>query len=100
MSGSSVRVLPSSVVIASPARARRTTIAGRRELREIERVHRLAELEQHVVGDVDDVADRTDAAGRQPVLHPLRGRRRRHVGHRADIRPHRSGSSMVMGTSQ
>ena len=44
--------------------------------RQIERVHRMPELEQHVVGDVDDVADRTDAARRQPRLHP--------VGRRAD----------------
>ena len=34
-----------------------------RSFAQVERVHRLAELEQHVVGDVDDVADRPDAAG-------------------------------------
>ncbi len=39
---------------------------------QIERVHRLPELEHHVVGDVDDVADRADAGGGQPVGEPLR----------------------------
>ena len=37
-----------------------------RELLEVERVHRLAELEQHVVGDVDDVVDGAYAGGLQP----------------------------------
>ena len=36
-----------------------------RELLEVERVHRLAELEQHVVGDVDDVVDGTHTGGLQ-----------------------------------
>ena len=40
------------------------------ELRQVEGMHRLAELEQHVVGDVDDVADRADAGSLQPGLHP------------------------------
>ena len=39
---------------------------------EIERVHRLAELEHHVVGDVDDVVDRADAGGVEPFGEPLR----------------------------
>ncbi len=43
------------------------------QFREVERVHRMSHLEQHVVGDVDDVADGTDAGGLQPCLHP-RGR--------------------------
>ena len=34
---------------------------------EVERVHRLAELEHHVVGDVDDVVDRADAGGLEPL---------------------------------
>jgi hypothetical protein len=38
----------------------------------IEGMHRLAEFEQHIVGDVDDIADRTDAAGLEPCLHPRR----------------------------
>ena len=56
-----------------------------RSCAQIERVHRLAELEQHVVGDVDDVADRPHAAHRQPVLHPLRGGADGDVGNRADV---------------
>ena len=39
-----------------------------RERREVEGVHRLAELEQHVVGDVDDVADRAHAGGLQAAV--------------------------------
>ena len=54
-------------------------------LREVERVHRLTELEQHVVGDVDDVADRPDAGGAQPRLHPVRRRPDLHVGDRARV---------------
>ena len=37
---------------------------------EIERVHRLSELEQHVVRDVDDVVDGPDASGFQPFGEP------------------------------
>ena len=45
---------------------------------EVERVHRLSELEHHVVGDVDDVADRADAGRGQAVGEPLgRGARPR-----------------------
>jgi hypothetical protein len=51
---------------------RRSAPAGKH--REVEGVHRLAELEQHVVRDIDDVADRADAGGAQPRLHPV-GRR-------------------------
>ena len=51
------------------------------ELVEIERVHRLAELEQHVVGDVDDVVDRANAGGLQPRRQPGRRRRDGDVGH-------------------
>jgi hypothetical protein len=40
---------------------------------EVERVHRVPELDQDVVGDVHDVVDRADAGGSQPLLHP-RGR--------------------------
>jgi len=42
------------------------------EFREVEGVHRLPHFEQHVVGDVDDVADRPDARRLQPRLHPGR----------------------------
>ena len=79
---SASRFLPSSVVIVSPAFARRTSITPPRSFVEIERVHRLAELEQHVVGDVDDVADRADAARLEAVLHPLRRRADGDVGDR------------------
>ncbi len=58
----------------SPGRARRTTIVVAGEAFVIERVHRLTELEQHVIGDVDDIADGADAGGSQPVRQPLRGR--------------------------
>jgi hypothetical protein len=37
---------------------------------EIERVHRVAELEQRVVGDVDDVVDCTHPGRSQSMLHP------------------------------
>ena len=37
---------------------------------EIERVHRLPELEHHVVGDVDDVVDRADAGSLEPLAQP------------------------------
>ena len=36
----------------------------------VERVHRLAALQHHVVGDVDDVADGADPDGSQTCLHP------------------------------
>ena len=55
------------------------------ELREVERVHRLSHLEQHVVGDVDDVADGTDAGGLQPRLHPRGRGPDRHVRDRAGV---------------
>ena len=74
---SSVRVWPSSVVSVSPARARRTRISGPAELRDVERVHRMAQLEHHVVGDVDDVVDGPDAGGGEPIGQPGRRRRRR-----------------------
>jgi hypothetical protein len=40
-------------------------------------VHRLAEFEHEVVGDVDRERDRAHAAQGQAPLHPLRTRRRR-----------------------
>ena len=64
---------PLSSVSVSPARGKRTTIAPSRR-RVVVGVHRLAELEHHVVGDVDDGADRADARALEPRLHP--GRRR------------------------
>ena len=35
-------------------------------------VHRLTILEHHVICDIDDVIDRTDAGAREADLHPLR----------------------------
>ena len=52
---------------------------------EVERVHRLSEFQEHVVRDVDDVADRADAGRLQSSLHPGRGWGDRHVGDGADI---------------
>ena len=43
---------------------------------EIERVHRLADLEHHVVGHVDDVVDRPHAGGLEPRAQPVRARDR------------------------
>ena len=40
----------------------------------VEGVVRLADLEHHVVADVDHVADRPLAGELEPVLHPVRGR--------------------------
>ena len=59
---------------------RAETLAGARtaddeppssKLREVEGVHRLPELEHHVVGDVDDVVDRTDAGRFEPIAQPV-----------------------------
>lgn len=52
------------------------------QLRLVEGVQRLAELEHHVVGHVHQRADGADAATRQALLHPL-GRRRLGI-HAAD----------------
>ena len=72
MSGSSARSMPSSVRMRSPGARARMTSAPLRQPLEVERVHRLSELEHHVVGDVDDVADRADAGGSQAIGQPLR----------------------------
>jgi hypothetical protein len=42
--------------------------------RQVEGVHRLAELQHEVVGDVNGQADRADARDRQPLAHELRRR--------------------------
>ena len=65
---------PFSSVSFSPSRAKRTTsVAVEQAI--VVGVQRLAELEHHVVGDVDDRRDRADAAALEALLHP-RGRRR------------------------
>src|SRR5256885_5500604 len=48
---------------------------GACQRRDVERVHRMAALDHHVVRHVDDGADWPDAGGLQPRRHPL-GRRR------------------------
>ena len=85
MSGDSARDWPSSVVIDSPRAAVRTRIWAPASSCKVERVHRLAQFEQHVVGDVDDVADRSDAGRLQARLHPRRRRADGHVGDRACV---------------
>ena len=67
---------------------------------QIERVHRLPELEQHVVGDVHDVADRPDAGGAQARLHPVGRGADRHVGDGARVARAESGFSMTMSMSR
>ncbi len=73
----STRSTPSSVVIFSPAARQPHDDATAREPAEVVRVQRTAALEHHVVGHVDDVADRAHARERQPPLHPV-GRRAHH----------------------
>ncbi len=60
--------------LAGPRRADAQRRAGERV--EVERMQRMAELEQHVVGDVDDVADRADAGGGEPLRTTRRARAR------------------------
>ncbi len=52
---------------------------------EIERVQRMPQLEQHVVGDVDDVADRADAGCGEPFGKPGGRWTDAHVGNRGAI---------------
>ena len=40
----------------------------------VERMHRLAVLEHNIVGDINDIVDRTNAAGMQTLTHPRRRR--------------------------
>ena len=70
------RSTPSSVVMRSPRFARRTWMPPA-QLVEVERVQRVAGLQHHVVGDVDQVRDRAHAAGRQPHAHRAAGSARR-----------------------
>ena len=44
------------------------------DLGEVEHVQRPAAIESHIVGDVDERADRPQADGAQALLHPLRRR--------------------------
>ena len=75
----------SAITSMSPASARDLTVERRQALarrsatdpevwagqpRQIERVQRMPGLEQHVVGDVDDVVDAANAGGVQPRDQP------------------------------
>ena len=83
----SVRSTPSSVVMFSPSFGEAHDDAAPGEPREVERVQRLVAFEQHVVGDVDHVADRAHARLHQALRHP-RGR----LAHRDRARPDRGSA--------
>src|SRR6185437_4545460 len=53
-------------------RVRAADAYGALQLRRVERVHRLAEFQHRVLGDVHQQADRTDAAATQALAHPFR----------------------------
>jgi hypothetical protein len=55
--------------------ARQAHVDRALQLGVVEGVQRLAEFEHHVVGDVDQRADRADAAALEAALHPFRRRR-------------------------
>ena len=58
---------------------------GARERREIEGVHGMPELHQHVVRDVHERADRADAGRQQAGDHPRRRARERDLGDRGRV---------------
>ncbi len=68
---------------AGPRRSHANVRPG--QSREIKCVHRMAHLEQHIVGDVDDIADRPDAGRVQARLHPSRRGTDRSGGNRSDV---------------
>ena len=70
ISASSVRSTPSSVVSRSPSRGAADDQRPSAEAIEIEGVHRLADLEHHVVGDVDDDVDRPHAGRLETLCQP------------------------------
>ena len=70
------------------ALARRAHVQLRaRDPVEVVGVHRLAERQHHVVGDVDHVADRPLAGRHQARLQPQRRRAHLHVGEDAHAEP-------------
>ena len=73
-SAPSVRSTSSSVVSVSPASAGADPEPVAAERRQVVGVVRLAELEHHVVADVDDVVDRAHAGCGEPLGHPRRRR--------------------------
>ena len=62
---------------------------------EVERVHRLAQLDHHVIRDVDDVVDGPDAGRFEPRRHPGRRRSDCHLGHRRGV-PWAEGAGMLL----
>ena len=73
-----------------------------REPVEVERVHRVAELEHHVVGDVDDVVDRPYVGCLQARRHPARRRADADLRHRGRVpgaQRESAWSSMVTGSA-
>ena len=79
ISGDSSRCFPSSVSSDFARSGRPHANLAAAEASMVERMHRLTELEQHVVGDVHDVAGGPHAGGAQARLHPVRRRSDRHV---------------------
>ncbi len=69
--GSSSTSWPLSSVSVSPACARRTRMPPA-SFDSVERVHRLAQFQHHVVRDVDDRVDAANAGAAQPLAHPVR----------------------------
>ena len=59
--------------------------AGPGQAIEVERVQRLVPFEQHIVGDIDDVADRAHPGLDQALLHPRRRRPHRDLGGPGEI---------------
>ena len=79
MSASSVRVAPSSVSTCSPSCARRTTSRCPATRSRSKACSGCPVSKHHVVGDVDDVGDRTHPGRGQPRLEPRRRGTDRHV---------------------
>ena len=73
----SVRSTSSRVTSVSPARGPPDPQPAARDLGQVVGMVRLTELEHHVVRDVDQRVDRAHAEMGQPLLHPVRRRRRR-----------------------
>ena len=67
----------------APVRAPHLDVAA--QLVEVERVQRVAGLQHHVVGDVDEVRDRPHPAGGQADAHRERARPDRQAGHQPGV---------------
>ncbi len=98
------------------ARAREAHVDARVEAAQVIGVHRLAELEHHVVRDVHDRADRPQTGAAQALAHPLRRARlrihaldhaaresragRRRLQAHLELRPMRGGDRLDRGRRQ